>query len=100
MDETLDSQDPPRLKLPSKDDYHPLMLLALNSTSAVDWEELLTKVRDGFVFTGFANSYPPTLQAKTLAIHLAKPLGRFREHLAVPRPPFPTSAATSPPPRS
>ncbi|KAF8224660.1 hypothetical protein L208DRAFT_1409821 [Tricholoma matsutake] len=71
----------PQSKLPSKDDHHPLMLLALNATSVVEWEELQTK-------------------ARILASHLAKPLDKYREHLAVPRPPIPTSATTSPPPRS
>ncbi|KAG5639545.1 hypothetical protein H0H81_012216 [Sphagnurus paluster] len=59
----------------------PLMLLALNATSAVEWEALQSK-------------------GKVLACHLAKPLGKFREYLAVPRPALPTSATTSPPPRS
>ena len=27
------------------DDYEPLLLLALNSTDEVDWEDLLAKVR-------------------------------------------------------
>jgi hypothetical protein len=59
VDETLDSQDPPKLKLPSNDDHHPLMLLALNSTSAVDWEELQTKVRDGFRYPWFGQFTSP-----------------------------------------
>jgi hypothetical protein len=42
VDETVESL--PQLKLPSKDDHHPLMLLALNATSAVEWEELQSKV--------------------------------------------------------
>ncbi|KAF5384968.1 hypothetical protein D9615_001162 [Tricholomella constricta] len=61
----------------------PLMLLALNSTTAVDWDVLQTK-------------------GKVLACHLAKPLGKFREYLAVPRPVLPASSTTTspPPPRS
>ncbi|GLB35751.1 hypothetical protein LshimejAT787_0300390 [Lyophyllum shimeji] len=62
-------------------DYQPLMLLALNSTAEVDWETLQTK-------------------GKILACHLTKPLAKFREYLAVPRPAFPATSTTSPPPRS
>jgi hypothetical protein len=97
VDETVESL--PQSKLPSKDDHHPLMLLALNATSGVEWEELQSKVSDSLAFN-WCQLYLPLLQAKILACHLAKPLGRFREHLAVPRPPLPTSAPTSPPPRS
>jgi len=56
------------------EDHEPLMLLALNSTDAVEWEELQTK-------------------GGQLAKHLAKPLSRFREHLAATKSP---SATTSP----
>ncbi|KAG6911367.1 hypothetical protein DXG01_001038 [Tephrocybe rancida] len=63
-----------------KSEYEPLMLLALNSTTNVDWEELQTK-------------------AKVLAGHFAQPLGKFREYLVVPRPVLPTTLTTSPPPR-
>ncbi|KAG5645363.1 hypothetical protein DXG03_006425 [Asterophora parasitica] len=58
----------------------PLMLLALNSSSTVDWDVLQSK-------------------GKILACHLAKPLGQFKEYLAVPRPVLPASTTTSPPPR-
>jgi len=85
--------------MPYKDDRVPLMLLALNATAAVDWEELQIKVSGGSRSL-FIHSYSLGLQAGILAGHLAKPLGRFREHLAVPRPPLPMSATTSPPPRS
>jgi len=59
---------------PLSDDHAPLMLLALNSTDAIDWEELQAK-------------------GDQLAKHLAKPLSRFREHLAVVKSP---SAVASP----
>ena len=63
------------------EDREPLMLLALNSTPGVEWDELETK---GRVLVG----------------HLAKPLNRFRDVLVVPKPVIPVSAATtSPPPR-
>ncbi|RDB29671.1 hypothetical protein Hypma_015967 [Hypsizygus marmoreus] len=62
-------------------DHEPLMLLALNSTANVDWEELQTK-------------------GTVLASHLAKPLSRYREDLAVARPTLPASTTTSPPPRT
>ncbi|KAF8899147.1 hypothetical protein BD779DRAFT_1666866 [Infundibulicybe gibba] len=58
------------------EDYQPLMLLALNSTNTIAWEELQSK-------------------GKILALHLAKPLNRFREHLAIARPPV--SATVSSP---
>ncbi|KAL1739602.1 hypothetical protein HDZ31DRAFT_49107 [Schizophyllum fasciatum] len=48
----------------------PLMLLALNGTESVPWEELQSKGR-------------------VLAQHLARHLGKFREHLIAPRSPPP-----------
>ncbi|KAF9469697.1 hypothetical protein BDZ94DRAFT_1243052 [Collybia nuda] len=74
-------QSQPPLQISEGEDHQPLMLLALNSTAAVDWEELQTKGR-------------------VLASHLAKPLSRYREYLAIARPVLPTSTTTSPPPRS
>jgi len=79
VDEMPDSRS--RSIPPLKEDREPLMLLALNATPDVSWEELQTK-------------------GKILASHLAKPLSKFREHLAVARPTLPMSAPTSPPPRS
>ncbi|KAG6846083.1 hypothetical protein H0H87_006447 [Tephrocybe sp. NHM501043] len=61
-------------------EYEPLMLLALNSTTGGDWEELQAK-------------------GKMLAGHLAGSLGKFREYLVVPRPTLPATLTTSPPPR-
>ncbi|KAJ7874508.1 hypothetical protein B0H14DRAFT_2718005 [Mycena olivaceomarginata] len=74
----LPVDEPPELQLPLPEDYQPLMLLVLNSTDAVEWEDLQTK-------------------GKALASQIAKPLSKFRQHLAVrPRPlPMP-SAVTSP----
>ncbi|RXW24563.1 hypothetical protein EST38_g1266, partial [Candolleomyces aberdarensis] len=54
----------------------PLMLLALNATDTVDWEDLQEK---GFV----------------IAAHLSKPLSRFGELLKV-KPIPPTPSALSP----
>ncbi|TRM61537.1 hypothetical protein BD626DRAFT_570741 [Schizophyllum amplum] len=52
----------------------PLMLLALNGTESVAWEDLQSKGR-------------------VLAQHLARHLSKFREHLIAPRsPPAPTPA--------
>ncbi|KAI4528748.1 hypothetical protein K525DRAFT_257857 [Schizophyllum commune Loenen D] len=52
----------------------PLMLLALNGTDSVAWEELQSKGR-------------------VLAQHLARNLSKFRDHLIAPRsPPPPTTA--------
>ncbi|KAL1738481.1 hypothetical protein HDZ31DRAFT_50925 [Schizophyllum fasciatum] len=51
----------------------PLMLLALNGTESVPWEELQSKGR-------------------VLAQHLARHLGKFREHLIAPRSPPPAAA--------
>lgn len=63
---------------PLPEDYQPLMLLSLNSTTDVEWEELKSKGR-------------------VLASHLAKPLSKFREHLAVVKPPpIATSNIASP----
>ncbi|KDR85618.1 hypothetical protein GALMADRAFT_234587 [Galerina marginata CBS 339.88] len=63
------------------EEHQPLMLLALNATDAVEWDELQSK-------------------GKALATHLAKPLSKFRELMTVPKPSPSTTAATSPaPPR-
>lgn len=77
------------------------MLLALNSTIGVDWEELQTKV------INFAFSHTPRhsftnvlRQGTALAGHLAQPLSRYRDYLAIARPVLPASTTTSPPPRS
>lgn len=40
----LPVDEPPELQLPLPEDYQPLMLLVLNSTDAVEWEDLQTKV--------------------------------------------------------
>lgn len=40
----LPVDEPSELQLPLAEDYQPLMLLVLNSTDAVEWEELQTKV--------------------------------------------------------
>ncbi|KAF4611440.1 hypothetical protein D9613_004154 [Agrocybe pediades] len=57
---------------------HPPMLLVLNSTDAVEWEELLNK-------------------GQTLATHLAKPLSKFRDVMTpVPKRSTSSSAAMSP----
>ncbi|KAJ7103125.1 hypothetical protein B0H15DRAFT_874520 [Mycena belliarum] len=62
---------------PLPEDYQPLMLLVLNSTEAVDSEDLLEKGR-------------------ALASQIAKPLSKFRPHLTVRKPPPMPSAVTSP----
>ncbi|TEB38701.1 hypothetical protein FA13DRAFT_1785006 [Coprinellus micaceus] len=56
----------------------PLMLLALNATDAVEWDELQEK-------------------GSVVAAHLAKPLSRFRDYLKV-KPAPPTPSALSPTP--
>ena len=65
------------------------MLLALNGTDSVAWEELQSKVR--LVLPG-----TPVLtlqQGRVLAQHLARNLSKFRDHLIEPRsPPPPTTA--------
>ncbi|KAF9486363.1 hypothetical protein BDN70DRAFT_869872 [Pholiota conissans] len=61
------------------DDHQPLMLLALNATDAVEWEEL-------------------QLKGKALATHLAKPLGKFREFITEPTSSPASTTTTSPAP--
>ncbi|KAK7063876.1 hypothetical protein R3P38DRAFT_2820943 [Favolaschia claudopus] len=74
----LPVDEPPELlPQPLPEDYQPLMLLVLNSTDAVEWEDLQVK-------------------GKALASQIAKPLSRFRQHLAVRKPPPLPSAVTSP----
>ncbi|KAJ6474607.1 hypothetical protein C8R47DRAFT_1143748 [Mycena vitilis] len=74
----LPVDEPPELlPQPLPDDYQPLMLLVLNSTDAVEWEDLQTK-------------------GKALASQIAKPLSKFRQHLTVRKPPPMPSAVTSP----
>ena len=69
------------------------MLLALNATDAVDWAELVKKVRSGyFTQTNYLSSF--LFQGKILACHLAKPLSLFREHIAVPESTSSTKAAS------
>ncbi|KAJ7750188.1 hypothetical protein B0H16DRAFT_1549772 [Mycena metata] len=72
---------PELLPMPLPDDYQPLMLLVLNSTDAVEWDDLQTK-------------------GKALASQIAKPLSKFRQHLVVHKPPpllhGGSSAVTSP----
>lgn len=63
----------------SQDGHQPLMLLALNSTDVISWEELQSR---GSVLTS----------------HLAKALGKFREHLTVKT--LPPANIISPPPTS
>ncbi|KAF7347468.1 hypothetical protein MVEN_01502800 [Mycena venus] len=70
-------EPPELLPQPLPEDYQPLMLLVLNSTDAVEWEDLQTK-------------------GKALASQIAKPLSKFRQHLAVRKPPPLPSAVTSP----
>ncbi|KAJ7070623.1 hypothetical protein C8F01DRAFT_1107113 [Mycena amicta] len=74
----LPVDDADALPQPLPDDYQPLMLLVLNSTDKVEWEELQTKGR-------------------ALAVQIARPLTKLREHLRPTRkpPPLP-SALTSP----
>ncbi|KAK7058627.1 coq1 putative hexaprenyl diphosphate synthase [Paramarasmius palmivorus] len=74
VDEPSEEQSQP----PPSKTYQPLMLLTLNSTDAVEWNELQAK-------------------GKALAKHLARSLGKYREHLASPKPP-PTSHLPSPTP--
>ncbi|KJA28616.1 hypothetical protein HYPSUDRAFT_34065 [Hypholoma sublateritium FD-334 SS-4] len=64
------------------DEHQPLMLLALNATDAVEWEELLVK-------------------GKALAGHLSKPLGKYREHITISQSsPTATAAASLAPMRT
>ncbi|KAJ7620781.1 hypothetical protein B0H17DRAFT_1113456 [Mycena rosella] len=58
-------------------DSEPLMLLVLNSTEAVEWDDLQAK-------------------GKALASQMATPLAKFRQHLTVRKPPPMPSAVTSP----
>ncbi|KAF5374968.1 hypothetical protein D9758_000504 [Tetrapyrgos nigripes] len=62
--------DEPEEELPQplSEDHQPLMLLTLNATDSVDWEELRIK-------------------GTALATHFAKTLCRFRAHLTAPKPP-------------
>ena len=76
---------------PLSDDHAPLMLLALNSTDAIDWEELQAKVKSIKLYR--MQIHKCLVQGDQLAKHLAKPLSRFREHLAVVKSP---SAVASP----
>ncbi|CAA7264766.1 unnamed protein product [Cyclocybe aegerita] len=64
---------------PFSDEHQPLMLLALNATDAVEWEELDNK-------------------GKTLAGHIAKPLSKFRELIVSSKPSRSTTVTTSPAP--
>ncbi|KAK7465272.1 hypothetical protein VKT23_005251 [Stygiomarasmius scandens] len=64
------------LPQPLPDDHQPLMLLTLNSTDSVSWEELKIK-------------------GTALATHFAKTFRKFRVHLAVSKPP-PASNGPSP----
>ncbi|KAG6810908.1 hypothetical protein H0H92_009838 [Tricholoma furcatifolium] len=75
----------------------PLMLLALNSTAGVDWEELQVKVGwSPLSSLDVANIQ----QGKALANHLAQPLSKYREFLVVPRLILSTKSTTTPPPRT
>ncbi|KAF4573393.1 hypothetical protein EYR36_007906 [Pleurotus pulmonarius] len=56
----------------------PLMLIALNSTDDVSWDEMRAK-------------------ANTLAAHLALPLSKYREFLVVAHPPLPLTGGVVPP---
>jgi len=53
---------------PPPEDYEPLMLLALNGSPTASWDDLKSK-------------------GNVLASHLARPLSRYREHLASPKSP-------------
>ncbi|TFK41932.1 hypothetical protein BDQ12DRAFT_719955 [Crucibulum laeve] len=70
-----DTQDPE----PRADNKEPLMLLALNSTDAVEWDDL-------------------QVEGRMLAYHLAKSLEKFRDHLARPKITPPPTNTTSPAP--
>ena len=83
------------LPQPLPEDYQPLMLLVLNSTDKVEWEDLQAKVTCGRVCFGVA-ACRRCLQGKALASQIAKPLSRFRQHLVVRKPPPLPSAVTSP----
>ncbi|KAJ8469515.1 hypothetical protein ONZ45_g8621 [Pleurotus djamor] len=83
--ETPEAQRRSKNKDPAKDGgeknddespRQPLMLVALNGTDEVSWNEMRTK-------------------AKSIASHFATPLSKYREYLAVA--PFPASGATVPP---
>ncbi|KAJ7269303.1 hypothetical protein B0H12DRAFT_1009438 [Mycena haematopus] len=73
----LPVDEPLEMPTPLPEDYQPLMLLVLNATDGVEWEELQAK-------------------GKALAAQIAKPLSKFRQHLAVRKPPPLPSAVTSP----
>ncbi|KAF7307279.1 hypothetical protein MIND_00521800 [Mycena indigotica] len=70
--------DPDSIPQPLPDDYQPLMLLVLNSTDQMEWEDLQARGR-------------------AVTVQIARPMTRFREHLRPMRkpPPMP-SALTSP----
>ncbi|KAJ7492210.1 hypothetical protein FB451DRAFT_1021405 [Mycena latifolia] len=70
-------EPPDKIPQPLPEDYQPLMLLVLNSTDAVEWEDLQAKGR-------------------ALASQIAAPLSKFRQHLTVRKPPPMPSAVTSP----
>ncbi|KAJ7687422.1 hypothetical protein B0H17DRAFT_1070169 [Mycena rosella] len=70
-------EPPEMLPHPLPEDYQPLMLLVLNSTEAVEWDDLQAK-------------------GKALASQMATPLAKFRQHLTVRKPPPMPSAVTSP----
>ncbi|KAF9055897.1 hypothetical protein BJ165DRAFT_1429339 [Panaeolus papilionaceus] len=61
------------------DSRQPLLLLALNSTDVVDWEELQNK-------------------GTVVAAHIAKPLAKFRDFIVVPKASPPPTTTTSPAP--
>ncbi|KAJ6520250.1 hypothetical protein C8R45DRAFT_54217 [Mycena sanguinolenta] len=73
----LPVDDPAGMPSPLPEDYQPLMLLVLNATDEVEWEEMQAK-------------------GKALAAQIAKPLSKFRQHLVVRKPPPMPSAVTSP----
>ncbi|KAF9011046.1 hypothetical protein BDQ17DRAFT_1345358 [Cyathus striatus] len=74
VDDRTDANEESQLQ-----DKEPLMLLALNSTDAVEWDELEAKGR-------------------VLAVHLAKRLTNFRDFLTVRKITPPATATTSPVP--
>ena len=61
-------------------DTDPVMLLALNSTASVTWEELEFKVIGESSFEWC--SLIPDVQARELAKHLRKPVSELRGRLA------------------
>ncbi|KAF7337611.1 hypothetical protein MSAN_02234400 [Mycena sanguinolenta] len=73
----LPVDDAAAMPSPLPEDYQPLMLLVLNATDEVEWEEMQAK-------------------GKALAAQIAKPLSKFRQHLVVRKPPPMPSAVTSP----